>query len=219
MKKIITAVLLILTMNVQAEEGPYFKFSAGVNQSRANKVTQGEYVGKLKLRKFFPVVGIGGGYDFGNGLRIESIFDYYFQFTHQENGEFRDIKFNLNLDTQISDLVVNLYQTFPIYKNANVFVGFGCGVSSIKDEGTGIAKDKHGEVTVLVPSYGSHVYRFTHRFIGGMEWELHKDMKCELSYNYLNLGKNKPQLVNGIPSITPRQFIVHNVTLGLRYKL
>lgn len=219
MKKLITAFLLLLSMNTQAEVGPYFKFSAGVNQSRDQKVTQGEYVGKLKLRRFFPVMGIGGGYEFDNGLRIESLFDYYFQFTHQENGKLHDTRFNLNLDTRITDLVVNIHQSFPVNEDVNGFIGGGCGISSIKDEGTGLARESDGKVSVLAPSYGRHVYRFTYRFTGGIEYDLRKGIRAELSYNYLHLGKNKPQLINGGPSITPRQFRVHNMTFGIRYNI
>lgn len=210
--------IVFKSTNCKAEEGVYVKLAAGVNHIHDHKIIQDEYIGKLKLKRFFPVIGVGAGYDFGDGLRIESLFDYYFLFTQQENGKLNDTSFKLNLDTQISDWVVNIYQAYPLNERSNVFVGMGCGIASIKDEGTGIAKED-GIITVLVPSYGKHVYRFAHRFIGGLEYQLQDNFIAELSYNYLHLGKNKPQFINGSDGITPRQFRVHNITLGLRFKI
>ena len=78
---------------------------------------------------------------------------------------------------------------------------------------------QEGLHTVLAPAYGKHVYRPTYRFMVGTSYELHKGIKCELSYNYLMLGKNKPQKVEGVDNILKRSFNVHNTTLGIRFSL
>lgn len=221
----ISTTILMLTGLVsmplaRAEEGIYVKLAAGLNHINKSYHKDSLYSGELKLKRFFPVVGLGVGYEFEDNLRIETMIDYYFLFSQRETSKLhnRDTKFHLNLDTKISDLVVNVYKDHRINDKLVHFIGIGAGVASIQDEGTGFMHD-NGLHTVLAPAYGKHVYCPTYRFMVGTSYELHKGIKCELSYNYLMLGTNKPQMIEGVDNIRKRMFNVHNTTLGIRFLL
>ena len=223
-KLFITAILMLTSItaspSARAEEGMYLKLAEGLNHINKSYHKDSLYSGELKLKRFFPVVGFGVGYEFDNNLRIETMIDYYFLFSQRETSKLHnnDIKFHLNLDTKISDLVVNIHKGYRINDKLVHFVGVGAGISSIQDEGTGFMHSD-GVQTVLAPAYGQHVYRPTYRFIIGTQYEFHKGINFELSYNYIMLGKNKPQKVEGVDNIRKRQFNVHNTTLGVRFLL
>lgn len=224
MKKLLIALTLttitFITTTVKAEEGLYFKLAAGLNHINKSYHKDSLYTGELKLKRFFPVIGLGAGYEFEDNLRIETMIDYYFLFSQAETSKLHntDTKFHLNLDTKISDLVVNIYKGWYINDKLMPFVGVGAGISSIQDEGTGFAHE-NGIHNVLAPAYGRHVYRPTYRIIVGTSYELHKGINLELSYNYLMLGQNKPQKVEGVNNILKRNFNIHNTTLGIRFLL
>ena len=223
-KLLITAILILTSItsipSARAEEGLYLKLAAGLNHINKSYHKDSLYSGELKLKRFFPVVGLGVGYEFEDNLRIETMIDYYFLFSQRERSKHHvhNADFHLNLDTKISDLVVNVYKGYRTNDILLHFVGIGAGISSIQDEGTGFMQ-QDGLHTVLAPAYGKHVYRPTYRFMVGTSYELHKGIKCELSYNYLILGKNKPQKVEGVDNILKRSFNVHNTTLGIRFSL
>lgn len=223
-KLLITTILMFASIasmpSARAEEGIYIKLAAGLNHINKSYHKDSLYSGELKLKRFFPVVGLGVGYEFNNNIRIETMIDYYFLFSQRETSKLQnsDTKFHLNLDTKISDLVVNVYKDYRINDQLSHFIGIGAGVASIQDEGTGFMYD-NGLYTVLAPAYGQHVYRPTYRFMVGTSYELDKSIKCELSYNYLMLGHNKPKKIEGVDNILKREFKVHNLTLGLRFML
>lgn len=224
MKKILLILGLLVTTSLNsiayAEEGVYLKLATGLNHINKSYYKDSLYSGEMKLKRFFPVVGLGVGYEFADHLRVETMIDYYFLFSQRENSKLlnSDAKFSLNLDTKISDLVVNIYKGHRINDKMVHFVGIGAGIASIQDEGTGLMH-ANGMHSVLAPTYGKHVYRLTYRFMCGTSYEIHKGINFELSYNYLMLGQNKPQKIDGVDNIRKRQFNVHNTTLGLRFVL
>jgi opacity protein-like surface antigen len=223
-KLLITAILILTSItsipSARAEEGLYLKLAAGLNHINKSYHKDSLYSGELKLKRFFPVIGLGVGYEFEDNLRIETMIDYYFLFSQRERSKHHvhNADFHLNLDTKISDLVVNVYKGYRTNDKLLHFVGIGAGISSIQNEGTGFMQ-QDGLHTVLAPAYGKHVYRPTYRFMVGTSYELNKGIKCELSYNYLMLGKNKPQKVEEVDNILKRNFNVHNTTLGIRFSL
>ena len=52
-----------------------------------------------------------------------------------------------------------------------------------------------------------------------IEAKLNPNVIAELSYNYFNLGNNKPKVIDGLNNIQHRNYTVHNVLLGCRIKL
>ena len=77
MKKLIL-ILSILTAaySSHAEEGIYLKGSMGLNHINKSHHKDNIYMGELKLKRFFPVLGLGIGYEFANNFRVETMVDY-----------------------------------------------------------------------------------------------------------------------------------------------
>lgn len=224
MQKLLIGLVMLTSIasgaTARGNEGLYLKLATGLNHINKSYHKDSLYHGELKLKRFFPVVGLGVGYEFENNLRIETMIDYYFLFSQRETSKLHNhgAQFHLNLDTKISDLVINIYKGYHTNDRLIHFVGIGAGIASIQDEGTGLLY-LNGTHTVLAPTYGKHVYRPTYRFMVGIQYELHKNIYCELSYNYLMLGQNKPQKIENVDNILKRSFNVHNTTLGLRFLL
>lgn len=219
----IMVILLCLTVMMATraradEHGAYLKNTIGLTHMQNMTTNHDDYAGKAKLKRLTPVVGMGIGYDFGNSYRVEAIVDYYFLFSHKELGSMPSLDFDLTLDTKVTDFVVNVFKDIELSTNSKFFIGVGGGVSSIQDECHGQCQCKtNGQVHQMLPSaYGRHVNRFTYRLTTGASYKVKDNVILELSYNYLNLGKNKPKYIDGIPNIMPRRFIAHNGTLGVR---
>lgn len=88
MKKLIL-ILSILTASysVYADEGLYLKGSMGLNHINKSHHKDSLYTGDLKLKRFFPVIGLGVGYEFANNFRVETMIDYYFLFSQGERSK------------------------------------------------------------------------------------------------------------------------------------
>jgi opacity protein-like surface antigen len=41
----------------------------------------------------------------------------------------------------------------------------------------------------------------------------------EVSYNYFNLGNNKRKIIGGLKNVGNRTYEIHNITLGMRFKI
>jgi opacity protein-like surface antigen len=210
-------VMIIRSKNACAET--YIKTSIGMNHIKKQTINDNKLQGSLKLKQPFPVIGFGVGYEFDNNIRIETIFDYYFLFHQAEKSRLGDEVYNINLSTKISDLMVNITKGVELSDKANLFVGGGVGVSSIIDEATGYKQDSDNAYEILQPAEGKHIYRFAYKFTTGIDYELRNGVTSELSYNFYNLGKNKPRKINDVDSIHKRKFVIHNLTLGLRFNI
>jgi opacity protein-like surface antigen len=217
---LVTVCALIIINSKDAYAGePYIKASIGMNHIQKQKIKDNKLQGSLKLKQPFPVIGIGAGYEFDSNLRIETVFDYYFLFTQAEKSRLDSDTYNINLSTKISDLMLNIIQGIELSNKANLFVGGGIGISSITDEATGYKQDLDLSYDILQPTQGKHVYRFTYKVTTGIDYKLRDGVTGELTYNFYNLGKNKPCQVEGINNIQKRRFLIHNLTLGLRFNI
>lgn len=216
---IASAMLIFKSYEAAAADNWYLKGTMGMNHIPKQKIKDNQLEGNLKLKKQFPVIGIGAGYEFDNDIRIETMFDYYFLFTQLERSRIHDETFNISINTKISDLMVNVIKSFPVEQNTKIYLGAGTGVSSIEDEATGYSKDEDNNCYILEPITGKNIYRFAYKLTAGIEYQLHDGIKGELSYNYYNLGKSKSTMNDGVDSIQRRKFLIHNLTLGLRFEL
>lgn len=208
------AFMLVQANKVYANEGVYLKTSIGLNYIPKQKIKDNQLVGKLTLKQKFPVIGLGIGYELEDLWRIEMMLDYYFLFTQTEKSMIENENYNININTKISDLMINVYKGFELTNKTSVFLGGGVGVSSIQDDATGYVKYDDNTYQVLEPSKGRHVYRYAYKFTLGFDYKLRDGITSELSYNFYNLGKNKPQA-----NIINHSFNNHNLTLGIRFSL
>ena len=104
-------------------------------------------------------------------------------------------------------------------RKSNIFIGGGVGVSSIQDEATGYSHAQNSEYEILQPVHGKHVYRFAYKITTGIDYQLREGVKGEIAYNFYNLGKNKSIKIDNIDNIKNRRFLIHNLTLGLRFDI
>ena len=58
--------------------------------------------------------------------------------------------------------------------------------------------------------------RIAYKITLGTEYKMSDNYTAELSYNYFNLGYNKPQKINGIDNVQYRRYGIHGVILGIR---
>lgn len=206
--------ILVQTNKVYANEGMYLKAAIGLNYIPKQKIKDNQLVGSLTLKQKFPVIGLGIGYETANLWRVEMALDYYFLFTQTEKSMIENENYNININTKISDLMINVYKGFQLSDKANIFLGGGLGVSSIQDDATGYVKYDDNTYQVLEPSKGKHVYRFAYKLTAGLDYKLKESITSEISYNFYSLGKNKPQA-----NIINHKFNNHNLTLGIRFSL
>jgi len=216
---LIIAFTVIIMNSKDACAEPYIKKSMGMNHIQKQTINDNQLQGSLKLKQPFPVIGIGVGYEFDNNIRIETIFDYYFLFHQAEKSRLDDEVYNVNLSTKISDLMVNITKGVQLSDKASLFIGGGIGISSIVDEATGYKQDLDSAYDILQPAQGKHVYRFAYKFTTGLDYKLRNGIISELSYNFYNLGRNKQSQYESMGSIQSRKFLIHNLTLGLRFNI
>lgn len=206
--------LMCLTTKVYAHEGVYLKTSIGLNYIPKQNIKDNQLVGNLTLKQKFPVIGLGIGYQTEDLWRVEMALDYYFLFTQTEKSMIDDLNYNVNINTKISDLMINIYKGFELSDKTSVFFGGGVGVSSIQDDATGYFKFDDESYQVLEPTKGKHVYRYAYKLTCGIDYKLKESITGEISYNFYKLGKNKSHL-----NIIQHSFNNHNLTLGVRFGL
>lgn len=206
--------MLVQANKVYANEGVYLKTSIGLNYIPKQKIKDNQLVGKLTLKQKFPVIGLGVGYELEDLWRVEMALDYYFLFTQTEKSMIENENYNININTKISDLMINIYKGIGLTDKTNMFLGGGLGVSSIQDDATGYVKYDDNTYQVLEPSKGKHIYRFAYKLTAGIDYKLKEAVTGEVSYNFYSLGKNKPQA-----NIINHKFNNHNLTLGVRFSL
>jgi opacity protein-like surface antigen len=217
MKRYILSIILIIS-SVANADNLYLKNTVGLNYIPTSQVQNNMLGGSLKLKESFPVVGFGIGYEFDNLLRIETVFDYYFLFTQLERTQQEDEIYNISLNTKISDVMINVIQGIQISDRAKCFIGGGVGVASIQDEGTGYVQILD-TIEILQPTYGKHVYRLAYKFTSGLDYKIRDGVTGEIAYNFYDLGKNKPKQIEDMDNMQKRRFLIHNITLGLRFDL
>jgi opacity protein-like surface antigen len=216
---LVFSILFVISLHFQAkasEEGFYLKGSTGLNIINAFNIRDDEYKGKIKVAHAFPLVEVGVGYKFANNIKIEGVFDYYFLFHSKENAKDRfDNHFNIASKTKAHAFFLNAYKDICNLGNFTPFLGGGVGVSTLQETATGYAIS-NGEHFPLDKVKSKKVNRAAYKLTLGTEYKMSDNFTAELSYNYFNLGYNKPQKINGIDNVQHRRYGVHGVILGIR---
>lgn len=226
MKKHILSFIFIANFAISttlADEQLYLKTAISLNyiqQKEVKTVIYGEALkGNITLKRNFALLAAGIGYHFKESWRAETMLDYYPKFTQQETSAISGYKFNININTQITALMFNLYKDFKLNDRLSMFLGGGLGISSIKDDAKGYATGKDGSINRLDSVSGKKVLRSAYKLSTGFSYAINDVITGEVSYNFSDLGKSKPKLVDNIPNITERKFLNHNLTLGMRFSI
>lgn len=219
---IITTILnsLLLTSTAYATNGKkfYVKMGVGLNQINPIHFQTNDLNGKIKLASRFPLIQIGTGYELTESIRTELSLDHYFLFLSDETSTnaFGD-NFKLNYKTKISAAMINAYKDIANYGIFTPFMGGGIGVSLLQDKATGIGTNTESGISeIIAPRFNQRVYRFAYKLTIGTDIQLTENSTFDLSYNYLNLGRNKPRMSQGIIA---RDYLVHNLTASIRFNL
>lgn len=212
---------------VQADElhatdklsGFYLKAGTGINKITPVKIENSDFKGRIKLTNNFPLMELGLGYRLTDTIRSELVFDYYFLFHSNEISTDNDHNvYKIAYKTKINTLMVNAYKDIITIDRFTPFIGGGIGLNSLKDKATGNAFSADGQTQHSLDSSSSKiVHRFVYKLTAGVDVKLSSNVNAELSYNYFNLGCNKPKVIDSIDNIVKRDYRVHNITLGIRY--
>lgn len=223
-KKYLSILLITLLSSssmADTETGGYIKGSIGYNKIFTTKIEDQTYIGHIKVSETFPVVEIGAGYQFPDGIRTELVYDYYFRFASQDKSidKHRNI-FDIVTTTRAQAIFFNAYKDIITIKSFTPFVGVGLGMSTIEENAKGYVVSNISKKQYELTSTTSHkVNRFAYKLTAGLEVALNPNVIAEFSYNYFNLGKNKPKIIDGLNNVQHRNYTVHNILLGFRLKL
>jgi len=196
----------------------YVKMGVGLNQISPIHFQTNDLNGKIKLASRFPLIQVGAGYDLTESIRTELSLDHYFLFLSDEisTNPSGDI-FKLNYKTKISAAMFNGYKDITNFGIFTPFIGGGIGVSLLQDKATGIGTNTESGISeIITPRFNQKAYRFAYKLTAGTDIQLTENTTFELSYNYLNLGRNKPRMSEGLIA---RDYLVHNLTASIRFNL
>lgn len=194
----------------------YVKMGVGLNQISPIHFQTNDLNGKIKLASRFPLIQVGTGYDLTESIRTELSLDHYFLFLSDEvSTNTSGDAFKLNYKTKISAALLNGYKDITNFGIFTPFIGGGIGVSFLQDKATGIGTNTESGISeIIIPMYSQKVYRFAYKLTAGVDIDLTDNSTIELSYNYLNLGRNKPRMLE---SMIARDYLVHNLTTSVRF--
>jgi opacity protein-like surface antigen len=215
-KYIILILLTSSTAYATNGEKFYVKMGVGLNQISPIHFQTNDLNGKIKLASRFPLIQVGTGYDLTESIRTELSLDHYFLFLSDEvSTNASGDAFKLNYKTKISAAMLNGYKDITNLGIFTPFIGGGIGVSFLQDKATGIGTNTESGISeIIIPMYSQKVYRFAYKLTAGVDIDLTDNSTIELSYNYLNLGRNKPRMLE---SMIARDYLVHNLTTSVRF--
>lgn len=218
-KYILSSCLIVSTALASENNNLYAKVGTGLNQINPIVIQTNDLNGKIKLSNKFPLVEAGLGFQLTDSIRTELVFDHYFLFCSEENSSntFGDA-FKVSYKTKISGLMFNGYKDIITTGIFTPFVGGGIGISFLHDKATGSGKNSANEVFELLdPVSSQQVHRFAYKITAGVDVKLTDNSTLDLSYNYLNLGRNRPRTLSGQNNMVSRDYLVHNLTASVRF--
>jgi opacity protein-like surface antigen len=216
---LVASYLIITNTKAKAQENQfYIKGGTGINTINPFKIKDDDYKGKIKVVHAFPLIEVGAGYQFADGIRVETVFDYYFLFHSKEKAaDSFNNKYNIEGKTKSHAFFVNAYKDITTYGDITPFVGGGIGVSTLQEKNKGYAITDEDNLHIPLESAKSKkINRLAYKLTLGADYKVSDDYTAELSYNYFNLGYNKPQKLNGEDNVQRRRYGIHGIILGIR---
>ena len=201
----------------------YLKGATGLNYINPFKIKDNEQVGKIKASHTFPLIEVGVGYELEQqGIRFETVFDYYFLFHSKEcstNMLTGDV-FNINFKNKVNVLMFNSYKDIITIKGFTPFIGGGLGISTLNEKANGYVVTREDRLHIPLNTTKSKVvHRLSYKLTAGTHFNLSDNIRMELSYNFINLGRKKPRVIEGINNVQSRNYSVHNILVGLQVKI
>ena len=210
---------IITSQEAKASENQfYIKGGTGLNTINPLHIKDEEHKGKMKISHTFPLIEVGAGYKFADGIRIEGVFDYYFLFHSKEKTIDKfDNNFIIDNKTKAYTFFLNGYKDITNFGNFTPFIGGGIGISSLQEKATGYVISGINQQHYILDNVKSKkVNRMAYKLTLGVDYKISESFTGELSYNYFNLGYNKPKKLNGVDNVQRRRYGIHNILIGLR---
>lgn len=219
-KYILTLAGVALVSTATAQSNFYLKGGIGLNNIKTTKFSNHDFEGKVKLSDSFPLIEAGIGYKFDNGIRLETVVDYYFLFRTSEisKNPNQDI-FKISTKTKADSLMFNIYKDIATIGNFTPFVGGGIGIGHLKESAGGDAISRDDNVIYPLERVSKKRNQFAYKLTIGSDIKFSDTITGEISYNYFNLGSNKRKIIGGIQNIGNRTYEIHNITLGMRFAI
>ena len=211
-----TLLSLTLLSNQTFADNLYLKGIVGLNTINPLHISDGELRGKSKLIQTFPLVELGIGCRVNERIRSEIVFDYYFLFNNRETSYDAHTSYDLSSKTKINALFLNAYLDVLKFNKVSLFLGGGIGASFQKEKVSGYAvnNDIHHPLAEVISNQAN---KFAYKLTVGLDFKLSDSVNMEVSYNYFDLGHNRPKI--GAANIRSRNYQIHNIAIGLRYSL
>lgn len=199
----------------------YIKVGGGVNKVSPHNFNNQELNSKTKAARHYPLFKFGIGYQYSDTIRTELVLNHHFMFNTYENSRDMDNDlYKITHKVKIDTLMLNTYKDLMTIGNYTPFIGGGIGISNIKQKSVGnIISTANGKSYGLEPVSTIKTNRFNFKLSAGVDMKLSDNVKAELTYNFFDLGYNKPNKINNIDTIIKRNYKVHNITASIRYSL
>lgn len=219
-RKILALSILIFVSKANAHNGLYFKGGVGLNNINATNFSNHHFEGKIKLYDSFPLIESGIGYKFNNGIRLETVVDYYFLFrTSETSTNSNQDVFKIITKTKANSLMFNVYKDIITIGNFIPFIGGGIGAGHLKESAVGYAISQEDNVIFPLNRISKKRNHFAYKLTLGTDIKLNDKITGEISYNYFNLGNCKRKIIGGVQNIGNRSYEIHNITIGMRFAI
>jgi opacity protein-like surface antigen len=209
--------VFIIILSSQAKADWYFKGGLGLNTIKNTKFSNKDFEGKVNLINTFPLIEAGFGYKFDNGIRLESVIDYYFVFKTNENSLNKNLDtLNINKKVKADTLMLNAYKDILTIDNFTPFIGGGVGIGYLHETSSGKITSSDDNTIHNLENISKKINQFTYKLSTGVSIKMNEYSNLEITYNYFNLGANKKKANINNPVCN---YELYNVTLGMRFSL
>ena len=225
MKKLIL-ITTILSSTAFGMDDLYIKSAISLNNMEDHKVSSNKFKGKDK-HGMFPSLELAVGKQLNEDTRMELGLNYLFTPHSEEktNGILADYNFNdvyvIQHKAHLGAVSLSMYKDLVTIDKFTGFIGAGAGIGLNKEKASGhvVNKDYAGLSERLESVSSKYSKRFIYKLTAGVDYKLQDNLKVEVSYSFVNLGKNKPKFIEGEYVPNKRGYKLHAMQLGLRWTI
>ncbi len=225
-KIILFTILTSLSFVSSAEDKLYIKKLIGVNRIEHCDISSEKYQGKDKFKDSISL-NIAIGKKLENDIRLELGLKHLTNAISKEvtDGNLEGFNDNdryvLNHKLNASLIHLTVYKDLHNFGKFSHFVGIGGGVSINKEKVSGyvVNKENDQEKKILDETSSKTKYNFAYKLVTGLDFKVKEGLNLEVSYSFINLGKNKPRQINGENLTNKRNYFIHSLQAGLRYEI
>jgi opacity protein-like surface antigen len=204
-KLLAVACIVVLSASAAsaADGRAYFGINAGVFMPTDNKGTTNIGTADIEFDTGFTTSAYGG-YEFGNGLRLEGELTYKQADMHIDKLMLGGIISNIDSDVSIFGTMANVFFDFKNSSPVTPYIGGGIGFASVY---VGQGRLTNG-VSIWEEDYDRV---FAYQVGAGVGYNVTNNVTLDLGYRYFDTSDLKIYLYDA-------KFASHNVVAGARFK-